>query len=597
MGVGKGEGDKAPSCETNPARTCATKSPGKRKSQDRNTCIRHEHLLGLVPLAGCRVRVAKICVIFLYLLRPVLSPVLLIDWNSSDRLNGGIICPLNVFFIVMNEQVGAVETRFRRKCMTVLLALCPLVVGKRGHPTPSSEEGTRTWIWQRLAEAGGRGVTEAVRVFETAPVTGNVLPDRDRPSSSGSEARSTTTTAGFPSGVGEKVSGGQEVEREKCERVATIADCYQFACETGVITPDELFLRDTGGNVEVTADAVRGKSKPGASKKRKATVGVGAEGGDNEEMGAARETTTPPRILRSLAAVVKCFGKFLEIFPVQSLVAGERDGSSSTSERAGRGNDSGEYDVTAKRKGSKAPRCPRTATTPIDDPGLLPTDRAAARLARAVLLRRGFNLMGTCLAKSAKPDEMAAVMVREGLWSQEMHRVLVYALVWPWAGGILPRASDGDEVEICKYAAVVACPLISRHVWSVSPLLLWRSQVVVRCCPCGAVFIDVRLPVQDKIFLSRTLVMFSRDCPDFAQCPRSCPSLTPMAPFPLCRPPTRNSMCTTRWQFYRPPLNACCLTGKPWTGRWGETGADFPTSCRNCCDYSSPTSPTGVVAE
>lgn len=62
--------------------------------------------------------------------------------------------------------------------MTVLLALCPLVVGTPGLPPPPSEEGTREWIWQRLNEAGGGGVTEAVRVFESATMASSAAARR-----------------------------------------------------------------------------------------------------------------------------------------------------------------------------------------------------------------------------------------------------------------------------------------------------------------------------------------------------------------------------------------------------------------------------------
>ncbi|CAM9966185.1 unnamed protein product, partial [Laminaria digitata] len=59
------------------------------------------------------------------------------------------------------------ETRFRRKCMTVLLALCPLVVGDPGY-LPPDNEGARAWVWRRMRKSGrGGGVTEAVRVFES----------------------------------------------------------------------------------------------------------------------------------------------------------------------------------------------------------------------------------------------------------------------------------------------------------------------------------------------------------------------------------------------------------------------------------------------
>lgn len=98
----------------------------------------------------------------------------------------------------------------------------------------------------------------------------------------------------------------------------------------------------------------------------------------------------------------------------------------------------------------------------VDDPGLLPTELAAAQLSRAVLLRRGFTLLAGCLSDcgsssgggnssgGASKDEMAALLVKEGLWSRRAQLVLIYSLVWPWAGGLLPRASDGDEVEQCE---------------------------------------------------------------------------------------------------------------------------------------------------
>ena len=99
----------------------------------------------------------------------------------------------------------------------------------------------------------------------------------------------------------------------------------------------------------------------------------------------------------------------------------------------------------------------------VDDPGLLPTERAAAQLSRAVLLRRGFTLLAGCLADSSgggsggQRDEMAALLVREGLWSRRAHLVVIYSLLWPWAGGLLPRAADGDEVEKCEVHTWARC--------------------------------------------------------------------------------------------------------------------------------------------
>lgn len=89
----------------------------------------------------------------------------------------------------------------------------------------------------------------------------------------------------------------------------------------------------------------------------------------------------------------------------------------------------------------------------VDNPGLLPTERAAEQLTRAVLLRRGFTLLAGCLSdctSGAARDEMAALLVKEGLWTRRTHLVVIYSLSWPWAGGLLPRGSDGDEVEQCE---------------------------------------------------------------------------------------------------------------------------------------------------
>lgn len=50
--------------------------------------------------------------------------------------------------------------------MTVLLALCPLIVGDPGY-LPADNEGARVWVWRRMMKSGRGGVTEAVRVFES----------------------------------------------------------------------------------------------------------------------------------------------------------------------------------------------------------------------------------------------------------------------------------------------------------------------------------------------------------------------------------------------------------------------------------------------
>lgn len=286
--------------------------------------------------------------------------------------------------------------------MAVLLALCPLVVGTPGLTPPGAEEGTRAWVWQRLRDSGGGGVSEAVRVFEIAP--GPLLSPLPVDVSGGS-----ATPAG----------GDRQREQENTvwERVATAADCYAFACETGVIKPDEMFLGDipSGDSDDESQDEQRRTS----DKKRKASGGRGGAGHGGV-------TATPPRVLRSLAGIVERFGVFLRDFPFQTLVTGEGGG------------------VSAPGGHDKAP------SMIVDDPGLLPTERAAARLSRAVLLRRGFNLMASCLSKSARPAEMAALFVTMELWTQDVHRLVVYSLAWPWAGRLLPRASDGAEVESCE---------------------------------------------------------------------------------------------------------------------------------------------------
>lgn len=216
-------------------------------------------------------------------------------------------------------------------------------------------------------------------------------------------------------------------QRDRCERIATAADCYQFACETRVITPDELFLQTSSLISSDRARAQDGKLGGGGfSKKRKA-------GGNGDEKVTG---STPPRVLRSLAMVMERYGKFLRCFPFQSLVGGDGD--------------AGKFSGKGRGKGETSRFAHDSAPDPLlDDPGALPTERTAARLARAVLIRRGFNLMAACLSGSDKPNDMAAVLVREGLWGEDTQRLVVYSLAWPWAGGLLPRASDGDEVEIC----------------------------------------------------------------------------------------------------------------------------------------------------
>eukprot|EP00752_Nemacystus_decipiens_P003549 g3275.t1 len=340
------------------------------------------------------------------------------------------------------EQVGAVETRFRRKCMTVLLALCPLVVEITDNlrDRPSDSDGARAWVWRRLEESGRGGVTDAVRVFEGGPAYSGSFASLARAAGGGGR-----------SGGGEgQEKHGHDDEKDEWDRVATSADCYTFVRETGIITAGELFLGAAppavngsggGGGGSQGKDRASGKKREAPSVSSNdggdaaATSGRGGRGDEARASPAAQ-----PRVLRSLAVVMERFGMFLEDFPARSIVGeGEKD------------EDSG------YRAGAAAAE-PRPLV--VDDPGMLPTERAEAQLSRAVLLRRGFTLLAGCLAEDGsasggtQKDEMAALLVREGLWSRRAHLVLIYSLLWPWAGGFLPRAADGDEVEQFLPAAV-----------------------------------------------------------------------------------------------------------------------------------------------
>ncbi|CAM9566377.1 unnamed protein product, partial [Ectocarpus sp. 13 AM-2016] len=347
------------------------------------------------------------------------------------------------------DRVGAVETRFRRKCMTVLLALCPLVVETFDglDETPSENDGARTWVWRRLEESGRAGITEAVRVFES--------------SASQSQAFSSAAVGGggFKAIGGEQGAELRENETMEWDRIATAADCYNFARDTGIITAAELFLGAAkfggGGDDGGVGDTSQKKSQS-SGKKRKASsaredaAADGIGGGDSSSYGSE---AAEPRVVRSLAGVVERFGKFLEDFPFQSLAGEEeRDGDAGVVQRGGV-----RHPTVANVSGTVAARLAAEAsrTLVVDDPGLLPTERAAAQLSRAVLLRRGFTLLAGCLSDDgARRDEMAAFLVKEGLWSRRAHLVVIYSLVWPWAGELLPRASDGDEVEQFLPAAV-----------------------------------------------------------------------------------------------------------------------------------------------
>lgn len=201
--------------------------------------------------------------------------------------------------------------------MTVLLALCPLVVETFDglDETPSENEGARIWVWRRLEESGRAGITEAVRVFES--------------SASQSQAFSPATVggSGFKAIGGEQGAELRENETMEWDRIATAADCYNFARDTGIITAAELFLgaaKVSGGGTSQGKSQASGKKRK-ASSAREDAAADGSGGGDNSSYGSE---ATEPRVVRSLAGVVERFGKFLEDFPFQSLAReeeGDRD--------------------------------------------------------------------------------------------------------------------------------------------------------------------------------------------------------------------------------------------------------------------------------
>ena len=219
--------------------------------------------------------------------------------------------------------------------MTVLLALCPLVVETADNlrDRPSDSDGARAWVWRRLDGSGRGGVAEAVRVFE------------------GGARRSRASSASAAGGGGgaerrEKHAAAVDDEKDEWDRVATSADCYNFVRETGIITAGELFLgaappSDNGG------DGSQAKGRASGKKRKAASVSL--DGGDDATTAAAaagpvdEARTFPaaqPRVLRSLAGVVERFGMFLEGFPFQSLVGeGEKGWAADTKAGSSRSND------------------------------------------------------------------------------------------------------------------------------------------------------------------------------------------------------------------------------------------------------------------
>lgn len=211
--------------------------------------------------------------------------------------------------------------------MTVLLALCPLVVEATDglSDRPSDNAGARVWVWRRLEESGRVGVTEAARVFEAAAS----LSGSSGAAGGGDQRTAAGALTGAGAAGGAASGGGQEQhgrghgddEKGGWDRLAASADCYNFARETGIITAGELFLgaTTTGGGRD---GGVKGQGRT-SGKKRKASASASSSAAPAAgEVGAS---PTQPRVLRSLAGEVERFGKFLEDFSFQSLV-GEGDG-------------------------------------------------------------------------------------------------------------------------------------------------------------------------------------------------------------------------------------------------------------------------------
>lgn len=272
--------------------------------------------------------------------------------------------PHSFFFSFL--QVGAVETRFRRKCMTVLLALCPLVVevlldsdDPASRPT-SDTEGTRTWVWRRLKDSGRDGVSEAVRVFESSVSLGAVAVDNSAAVIVGSRRGKAPEIGSGGRAAAAAASSHRmalddhhhDAEKMEWDQIATSADCYNFARETGIITAGELFLgqqtvdgSSSGGNSSGKESSERrGKGRASGKKRKAGSIGEGsaAAAGADDEDDVAQDATTRPQVLRSLAGVMERFGAFLEAFPFQTLVGqGEAVGDIGIARKGGDRNLSG----------------------------------------------------------------------------------------------------------------------------------------------------------------------------------------------------------------------------------------------------------------
>ncbi|CAM9437887.1 unnamed protein product, partial [Discosporangium mesarthrocarpum] len=324
------------------------------------------------------------------------------------------------------EKVGSTETRFRRKCMACLLALCPLTLGDLVDP-PLDEVGLRQWIGTRLDEAGG-GVSEAVQVFE-ANIRRDITPGQE-------QVKGWTWGMGDP---GQAEEAGEDFTpklRGWMEILGASTDCYKFAVDTGVITADELFLDgrlasapSAGAGTGTETGAERTALTVGRKRKaRRGFSGVeGDSGRDGREEGDGEcMVLTQPHVFEACAVFVERYGAAFTESSVQALL---------------------ESHYLEGDEGSGHVR------VPLDDPGMLPTERAELRLLRATVLRRLFNLMERCMSTTKNPQALADLLVSKGLWGPSMHKLILFSLLWPWVGGLLPRPSDGPEVEIYLPAA------------------------------------------------------------------------------------------------------------------------------------------------
>lgn len=249
--------------------------------------------------------------------------------------------PVIIFWLISPSdfqlEVGAVETRFRRKCMAVLLALCPLVVEAADDldARPADTDGARSWVWGHLEKSGRGGVAEAVRVFESSGGAARSQAASSPPGGRGGGGFGGSDTFGGDhlSGAG---GGGREqhgCDKTEWDRIATSADCYNFARETKIITAGELFLGSASGkgggasgSSSSSSDSSQGSGRASGEKRKasESSAAGGAAAGGGEGSGEETKTSsTQPRVLRSLARAVERFGKFLENFPVQSLVGDE----------------------------------------------------------------------------------------------------------------------------------------------------------------------------------------------------------------------------------------------------------------------------------